>query len=69
MPLVWCRVGYIGVEQEFEPDSTEYTCINILDVTAKLVFILGEEFGVAESREVENLCHDAGDTLLSGLQC
>lgn len=46
---------------------TEHRIFPVLDVAAKFVFILGEEFGMAGRREMEDLGNHAGDTVVSAL--
>lgn len=62
------RVGHVRVKEALVSDETEDASIGVLDVAPKLVTVLWKEFGVAHLREVQDLGHDAGNALVSGLK-
>lgn len=58
-------VWYVQIETGLISQRIQDGIFKILDVTAKFVFVFGEEFGVAGRWEMEDLSNHAGDTIVS----
>lgn len=69
MPVVGLGIRYVAVEENIEPHGAEDHVVGVLDVAAKLVLVVREEFGMADCWEVQYLGNDTGDALLSSHDC
>lgn len=67
MAMVRNGVLDVNIETGLVSQRTEDWIFIVLDETAKLVLILGKEFGVAGRREMKDLSNHAGDTVVSAL--
>lgn len=65
--MVGNSVRDVYIETGLIPQRAEDWILEVLDVAAELVFMLGEEFGVAGRWEMENLGKHTGDAMVSAL--
>lgn len=67
MTMIGNGVWDVYVEACFISQRTQDRIFIVLNVTAKFVFMLRKEFGVAGRWEVEDLSNHAGDAVVSAL--
>jgi hypothetical protein len=59
MPVIWRGIGNVGIQKGFHHADIQNCVVMVLDVAAKFVLIPGEELGVADRGEAEDLGDDA----------